>query len=139
MLWTRETIKAILLDPKGKTEVSGKVLTNNSLIYRMLQSLYARQTAYEQASKSTVEDNGIGFNGFDSGFLSDVAERSKAYGRLSSLQAAKVAKRLIKYAGQLESIAQENIQATLPLCGYCGVVGHVQSACPEYTKIEFGK
>jgi hypothetical protein len=137
--WNKASILFILKDPNGRSSIKDKWYYNGVLVYKMLQALYQRQTSFEQESKCTVEDNGIGFNGYDSGFLSDVAERSKPYKRLSQLQLEKVAKRLIKYADQLESIALEKVQQSLPVCGYCSAVGHTQQDCEKYKTIELGQ
>lgn len=139
MIWTKDSIIQILKIPQGRTDINGKWHKNSELIYRMLQALYARQTYFEQAAKSTMVDNGIGFNAFDSGFLSSVAEASKKYKDLTPKQTEHVAKRLIKYASQLDSIAQEKQQVKLPVCGYCSEVGHVQADCPQYNQREMGR
>lgn len=135
MNWSKDEIIKILLQPHSFT---GKV-PNGKIVWKMLMALYARQTSFEQEAKLTVENNGIGFNGYDSGFLSDVAERSIPFKGLSYNQITKVAKRLVKYAGQLEAIALEKIQQSLPVCGYCSEVGHTQQTCTKYAQIEMGQ
>lgn len=139
MDFTKAKIISVLQNPLGKTFVKTHFWSNSQLIYKMLQALYKRQTSFEQEAKCTVEDNGIGFNGFDSGFLSDVAERSQAYRNLSDKQTIAVAKRLIKYAGQLEAIALEKVQQSLLVCGYCSETGHTQQDCIKYKEIEMGQ
>ncbi len=80
---------------------------HSKIIWRMLQALYSRQTSQEQSMQATVENNGMGFNGFDATFLSDVAEKSQQYKNLTPRQAAVVAKKLKKYIRQLVEIANE--------------------------------
>jgi len=132
MTFNKETIIQILKDPGGVTEYKSKRWANRTLIYRMLQALYARQTGFEQEIEATTENNGIGFNGADSHFLSSVAKNSRPYGNLTSKQCEHVARRLIKYARQLEDIALTKLQQQLPLCGYCKQIGHAQQDCKEY-------
>lgn len=132
MTFNKETIIQILKDPGGVTEYKGKRWANRTLVYRMLQALYARQTGFEQEIEATTENNGIGFNGADSHFLSNVAKNSKPYGNLTSKQCEVVARKLIKYARQLEDIALNKLQQQLPLCGFCGEKGHVQQDCKKY-------
>lgn len=98
---TKAEIRAILINPAG---VTGRH-QNRYLVYRMLQAMFDRQTADEQASDDTKHVNGVGFNGVDAPLLSDVAKRSKQYNNLTIKQAAMVARRLTKYTGQLEAIA----------------------------------
>ena len=139
MAWNKQSIIQILENPQGRTDVKGKWCDNRFLIWKMLQALYERQTAYEQEHKLTVEENGVGFNGYDSGFLSEVAETSKRFKNLTQPQANAVARRLRKYAGQLERIALENIQLKLMLCPCCKKSGHSQDKCPEYKRAVFGR
>jgi len=132
MTFNKETIIQILKDPGGVTEYKSKRWANRTLIYRMLQALYARQTGFEQEIEATTENNGIGFNGADSHFLSSVAKNSRPYGNLTSKQCEHVARRLIKYARQLEDIALTKLQQQLPLCGFCKQIGHIQQDCKDY-------
>ena len=132
MTFNKEQILEILKHPEGVTEYKSRRWANRTLVYRMLQALYARQTGFEQQIEATTESNGIGFNGADSHFLSSVAKNSRPYGNLTSKQCEHVAKRLIKYSRQLEDIALTKLQQQLPICGYCSKVGHVQKDCDEY-------
>lgn len=132
MTFNKEEIKKILQNPGGATDYLGRKWANRTLVYRMLQALYKRQTDFEQEIEATTENNGIGFNGADSHFLSSVAKNSKSYGNLTSKQCEHVAKKLIKYAGQLEDIALNKLQQSLPICGYCKETGHVQVDCKKY-------
>src|SRR4051812_5892481 len=105
MIWTKDFILKIIANPKGTTTIEDKVAQNRWLIYKMLAALYARQTESEKETKLTFHENGVGFNGFDAPFLSDVAERSKPFKNLTESQAVAVAKRIKKYIRQLEEIA----------------------------------
>jgi len=62
--------------------------------------LYASQTPDERVNGVTVERNGAGFNAFDAGFGSSLAEQAIG-GRLSAKQVGIARKMLTKYAGQI--------------------------------------
>lgn len=91
-VWTKEKLWAVL-------EV------NDDQLAKALVALYNRQTEDEKETKETTEQNGIGFNGVDSTFLSSVAESFKKYGKLTSAQTNALRKALKKYRGQLVEIA----------------------------------
>lgn len=127
-MWTKAFIRGVLEKPEGMT--AGKH-QNRYLIYRMLQALYERQTSSEQASQQTQVLNGVGFNGADARLLSKVAIQSKPYNNLTVKQAVMVAKRLKKYAGQLETIAAEKSKLVVVppvqlFCLECGGPQHQQ-------------
>lgn len=92
--------------------VRNKLLTDNKWLLKGLVAIYNRQTADEQRADQTRLDNGIGFNGVDSGFLSPMAkltlERSSRNVNdiLSPRQLACVRKSMLKYSGQLVRIAE---------------------------------
>lgn len=95
--WTKETI----LD---------KLDNSDEMVKRSLLRLYAEQTADEQAMGATTEHNGFGFNGVDSEFLSSVAKFLTEKGYLSPKQVAWTRKKIRKYAGQLTTLANSEIQ-----------------------------
>jgi hypothetical protein len=113
MAFSKDEIRFICLNPTGNTIINGKTLKNAFLIYRMLQSMYEiGQTPDEQNSRVTRHSNGVGFNGVDAPFLSDVAIKSAEFFRANPLrtpltpgQAKHVGLALKKYAGQLRDIA----------------------------------
>jgi hypothetical protein len=95
--WTKEEIIERLANP----------LENRRAVSKMLQALYLKQTAGEQAQGDTCEHNGEGFNGTDAAFLSSVAVNSRRFaGNLTDGQCKAVAKALKKYAGQLSRISK---------------------------------
>ena len=95
--WTKETI----LD---------KLDNSDEMVKRSLLRLYAEQTADEHAMGATTEHNGFGFNGVDSEFLSSVAKFLTEKGYLSPKQVAWTRKKIRKYAGQLTTLANSEIQ-----------------------------
>lgn len=104
-------IQMVLDKPNGNM----KGYPHSKIIWKMLQAMYNRQTSLEKNIQATVEDNGIGFNGLDSRWLSEVAVNSKGYKNLTQAQAKAVAKKLKKYIKQLVQIANEKQPEKAPL------------------------
>jgi len=69
--------------------------------------IFDYQTATEQQSEQTSEDNGVGFSGADAEILSSFAKQINA-GRFvgSEKQMNIMFKKMPKYAGQLDKLAQ---------------------------------
>lgn len=123
--WNADRIKEICLNTEGTTTLeNGKACPNSYIVYRFLQAMYKFQTADEQSSGFTKNQNNVGFSGTDSAFLSDVAVKSQQYGRLTPNQARAVGRCLKKYAAtQLVHIAQDAAAAVAtekatPAAGY---------------------
>jgi hypothetical protein len=79
-------------------------------VERALVTLFYQQTASEQASGTTVEDNSVGFTGVDAQILSSFAEwvlkSTRAPGqKLTNKQMALAQKKILKYAAQLLRLA----------------------------------
>lgn len=91
-VWTKEEIKAL-------------IQTNDKVLYGALKQLYARQTADERKLKETNCQNGLGFNGVDAPFLTNVAEFLLKTGFLTDKQKVITRRKLVKYTGQLTRIA----------------------------------
>jgi hypothetical protein len=111
MVWNREAIETVLktsLNVEGANAKTGQH-ENRYLVYRMLQCVYNRQWADEKAAGQTKHTNGQGFTGSDAKLLSDVAKKSIPYKNLTAAQAAMVAKRLLKYSGQIAKVAKVNM------------------------------
>lgn len=82
--------------------------TKQAWAERAIVALFNKQTASEQYTQSTNENNGIGFNGVDAEILSSFAMQIIQYKRsLSPKQLAIAFKKLPKYAKQLATIAEE--------------------------------
>lgn len=105
--WTPERIRA-------------KLATSDVMVERSILKLYERQTSTEQATESTQEHNGVGFNGVDAPLLSSFAtyimrmSRPSVDGRyparregarLTEKQRVIARRKLQKYAAQLARIA----------------------------------
>lgn len=90
--WTKEEIKELLA-------------TNDGFLTRSLVKIYEFQTASEQDSELTVEQNGVGFNGVDAEILTSFAKQVIKGRMLSEKQIAIARKKMIKYAGQIMGVA----------------------------------
>lgn len=88
-----------------KDFIKEKILEDDRWLRRGILAIYSRQTEAEQARKTTIEDNGIGFNGVDAPFLSSLARQLQVRDWLSEKQSAIARRKMTKYAGQLEKIA----------------------------------
>ena len=75
--------------------------SNRDAVRRGLLFLFQRQTSTEQAWETTNEDNNRGFNHSDAKRLTSMAKWTVAHGFLTPKQTALVARRLVKYSGQL--------------------------------------
>jgi hypothetical protein len=114
-LWSVDAIRHILSVVGDKAE-NGNLkygeVRYSSLVYKMLQALYMRQTVDEQVAGETLNvRNKQGFNGRDAGFLSNVAKNAQEFGTLTPRQLQSVARGLLKYSSQLSRLAAETIAA----------------------------
>ncbi len=80
--------------------------TNDRAVERAILAIYARQTADEQRSETTREQNGMGFNGFDAKPGSYYARWVQSGKRLTGSYLEKARQMSIRYVGQLVEIAQ---------------------------------
>ena len=96
-IWTQDEIKQLLVD-------------NDLAVSKAIVSIYNLQTESEKSTKSTNDNNGVGFNGVDAEFLSSLAEFFIKYNRLSEKQLAFGRKKIMKYSKQLTMIANKEIQ-----------------------------
>ena len=88
-------------------EIKYYVQINDKSLYGALKRLYACQTAEEQNSGETKENNGKGFNGLDAPILSSFCEFLNKTGFLTPKQKILARKKLIKYTRQLTALANE--------------------------------
>ena len=80
----------------SKDEIMQLLFKNNDMVIKSLLELYKLQTSDERESECTDEKNGVGFNKFDGGILSNMAEYYLKYGKLSRGQLDLVRKKIIK-------------------------------------------
>lgn len=91
----------------NKTDIQLLLNRNDKAVLRALVVLYGRQTSSEQATLTTKENNGRGFNGVDAPFLSSLAQQHLRGRQLTSKQLFAARKCLKKYSGQLLIVAEE--------------------------------
>ncbi len=94
-----------ILDLLNRTDATG-----DKAVCRAVLAIYARQTDVEQSHGNTIVNNGVGFNGADSGILSSFARQIKQRVNrpgcpLSAKQMFIARTRIQKYARQLAEIA----------------------------------
>lgn len=89
----------------SKEEIKNLILTNDKMVALSLKKLYAYQTESERNCGETTESNGVGFNGVDAPILTSFAMFYMERGFLSPKQVAIARKKLVKYSGQLTTIA----------------------------------
>lgn len=101
--WTKEVIQQ-------------KILTDDRWLTKGIVAIYKKQTDAEQATESTQEDNGVGFNGADANILSSFAKQIIRWDANPIYRSPLSAKQLViartkmkKYAGQLTQIANNRI------------------------------
>jgi len=92
--------------------VREKLATDQRWLERGILAIYNYQTDYEKNRGTTIEDNGVGFNGCDGEILSSFAEWMKKSWkpegqRLTIKQSNLARKKMSKYAGQLVRIATD--------------------------------
>jgi len=88
-------------------QIRDKLATDDRWLARGILAIAARQTADEQAGKTTRYLNGRGFNRRDAQFGCSLADWLKSGKALTPRQADAARKMMAKYAGQLERIANE--------------------------------
>lgn len=85
-----------------KAAIQALLDRNDDAVAKAVLTIFARQTAAEQASRQTIEHNGVGFSGTDAEFLSDIAKKLPLYNnRMTPRQIAKVRPKMKKYWRQL--------------------------------------
>ena len=95
-IWTVDEIGHLL-------NKSDKFVVNSLII------LYSYQTEDEQYNKSTDEANGVGFNAYDAGPLTDIYDFMFRSECITYKQINFVRKKLLKYRKQLTAIANHRI------------------------------
>ena len=92
-----------------KEFIKTKLQTDDKWLIRGLMAVSKLQTDDERHIGRTEHSNGVGFNAFDAPFLTQMVIRVNRKLYLSSTQIATIRKRMTKYAGQLESIANHKL------------------------------
>ena len=102
-----------------KEQIAEKMENSQLWLERGILAIWRYQTDYEKNAETTLENNGVGFNGCDAHFLTEMANwinnGVRRFGKeigqcLTPKQAAVAGRKMRKYAGQLARIAAENNQ-----------------------------
>lgn len=88
-----------------KNDIKIMLATNPKAVVRGVLAIYNNQLPEEQYNGRTIALNGVGFNGADSRPMSRYAEIIRRDGKLAGGQFLDAKRRIMKYAGQLVTIA----------------------------------
>jgi hypothetical protein len=88
-----------------KEFIKTQLENDDTWLCRGIVAIFNKQTQDEQAAETTSQKNGVGFNGSDAEFLSSLAKQFQKKGTLSPRQIEFARKKMLKYSGQLTSIA----------------------------------
>jgi len=88
-----------------KEHIQLKLETDIRWLERAVVAIWEFQTEQEKSYQSTLEFNGVGFNGSDAPFLTSIANHLNKGRHLTEKQIPYVRKKMKKYAGQLLRIA----------------------------------
>ena len=86
------------------TDLKTLITTDPNWTVAALLHVYSYQTADEQKSDQTEEDNGMGFNGVDAPILSSITKFYNRTGMMTKPQLGVVQRAIGKYHGQCEGI-----------------------------------
>jgi hypothetical protein len=119
-----------------KEAIQALLMTNDRAVERALYRIYQRQTASEQATESTNQDNGVGFTGADAPFLTSCAKGMIRYGHLTPKQLIFVRKKIVKYWKQLAEVAEQQGRKIAPIQTVAEVdMKCVQTRAPEVAQV----
>lgn len=90
-------------------EVKANLATKDEWLVRGLLAIYDRQTEDEKVDEETRHYNGVGFNGFDAHFASEMVRHYRSSGRLTFGMLKATRRMMVKYCGQLVRIANKEI------------------------------
>lgn len=88
--------------------------TNDKAVMRGIVAIYKRQTLDEQMAEHTTQHNGVGFGAFDAQFMSSLAKQIMSGRTLTQTQMAVGRNKIVRYAKQLASIAEETEKKLTP-------------------------
>lgn len=92
-----------------------QLATNQAWALRALVRVHEFQTADEQVTGVTRENNSVGFSGCDAEFLTSLTRQYLTRGSLSPKQMGFVFKRMPRYWGQIKGLVAADKLATLVL------------------------
>lgn len=89
-----------------KEQIKAKILSDQKWLERAILAIYDRQVTAEKADQNTKFTNMKGFNKPDAKKLSYYASWIKSGRSLSGWHLENARRKMVKYCGQLEKIAQ---------------------------------
>jgi len=89
-------------------EIERLLKRSDKAVKHAILCLYSRQTEEERCASNTLSQNNKGFNAFDAPFLSGIAQQLKKSDYLSPKLISICRRRIMKYAGQLTQVANNN-------------------------------
>ena len=92
-----------------KEEIRKKLETNQKWLERGILAIWEYQTAWEQRASTTIERNGVGFNGVDGSYFAYIVGWLEAGKHLNGRHLEKSRKKMLKYSGQLARIANSRV------------------------------
>lgn len=103
--------KALTETPTWNVDtIKERLVASDKWVTEGVIRIFEYQTAAEQDAEVTSEDNGVGFNGVDAELLSSYAKFAIKTGFLTKGQMVYARKKMLKYSGQLASIANSKIE-----------------------------
>lgn len=92
-----------------RKEIEEMLEKSQYAVERGIVAIYERQTKDEKNKGETIVNNGVGFNGCDGSYMSYLAKWILKGNHLSGKHFEKGKERIMKYAGQLTKIANEEL------------------------------
>lgn len=89
------------------------VRTNDKALLRSVLVIYERQTLEERVSKSSLENNGVGFSKWDAEEMSDIAKKLKRGERLQHNEMVHARIVMPKYWRQLMVVSKQTVAKRL--------------------------
>lgn len=96
---------AVVTREWSKVEILDLIDRSDKMVRRSIVRIYEKQTEEERSVNGTINKNGVGFSGADAEFLSSLARQILEGRNLSVKQMEYGRKKIRKYAGQLQKIA----------------------------------
>jgi hypothetical protein len=95
----------------NKVNIREMLEAKDDAVVRGLVRIHSFQTGDEQLFGQTTEENGVGWNGADAEYMTSLHDYFRANGYLTPGQMTYARKKILKYAGQLACIANNDVQA----------------------------
>lgn len=90
-------------------QIKEKLSTNNKWLIKGLLAIYNNQTQDERRGKGSYVVNGVGFNSWDSEYLSSMAKKVLRGEKIHPNDMGLIRHKMLKYSSQLEKIAKKKL------------------------------